>query len=162
MDSMTAFAIALIAMAIVFNLALAFRAYQDSKTKDQNLKEDILAVLLAQRDKQNSNMHLDVSELSAKIDRLHAELSKISADKMGQKNLLPVLGALLEKMNTPTEPQPSPLPKNEPIPSDDHSVFSHAIRLAKENVSPEKIVSICGIDLSEAELIVKIHGAAKD
>jgi len=37
-------------------------------------------------------------------------------------------------------------------------VFNHAIRLAKENQPAQKLVEICGIEPSEAELIVRMHG----
>ena len=39
-----------------------------------------------------------------------------------------------------------------------HLMYSHAIRLAKEQVSLDKIVEICGINRSEAELILQMHG----
>ena len=74
---------------------------------------------------------------------------------------MPLLSAVVERLeNTPsahpdnsTEKASTTLEK-----PDEHSVFNHAIRLAKENQPAQKLVDICGIEPSEAELIVRMHG----
>jgi uncharacterized membrane protein YgaE (UPF0421/DUF939 family) len=159
MDNYLYLAIGLVSMAIVFTLVLAFRLYQDQKQKDLDLKNELAALI--QSNKPTANEEL-VEELREELDLLRNELKKIHFQKETSAQTLTVLTALLKKIEDASKPESSREPERSPTyGSYDHSVFSHAIRLAKEKMSPEKIVEICGIDLSEAEIIVQIHGPAE-
>jgi seryl-tRNA synthetase len=146
-------------MAIVFTLVLAYRLYQDQKQKDLDLRNELASLI--QSNKPTANAEL-VEELREELDLLRNELKKIHSQKETSTQTLTVLTALLKKIEDTQKPaSPRDSEPHSAQNGDDHSVFSHAIRLAKERMSPERIVEICGIDLSEAEIIVQIHGPAE-
>lgn len=159
MDNFFYLAVGLLSMAIVFTLVLAYRLYQDQKQKDLDLRNELTSLI--QSNKPTANTEL-VEELREELDLLRNELKKIHSQKETSTQTLTVLTALLKKIEDVQKPGSSREPEhNTARHDDDHSVFSHAIRLAKERMSPEKIVEICGIELSEAEIIVQIHGPAE-
>jgi LPS O-antigen subunit length determinant protein (WzzB/FepE family) len=156
MDNFFYLAVGLLAMAIVFTLVLAYRLYQDQKQKDLDLNNQLAGLI--QSNKQTANEGL-IEELREELDLLRSDLKKIHSQKETSTQTLTVLTALLKKIEDAQQPaSPRESERYSAQNGDDHSVFSHAIRLAKEKMSPEKIVEICGIELSEAEIIVKIHG----
>ena len=155
MDNFYYISLAIIALGIIVSLFISFRVYRDSKEKESEFGESINS-FISQQAKQTDDLQL----LSAEIAELRSQLQKLGHQKT-DSHLLPLLTAVVERLEqTPissTEAnKESQAPQAEQ--QDEHSVFNHAIRLAKENKSAEKIVAICGIEASEAELIVRMHG----
>ena len=155
MDNFYYISLAVIVVAIVLSLIISFRIYRESK-KNEAAFRDELASFISQQSKQT----IELQSLSGEIENLRAEMGKLGSHKT-DSHLMPLLSAVVERLeNTPTahpgnttEKASTTLEK-----PDEHSVFNHAIRLAKENQPAQKLVDICGIEPSEAELIVRMHG----
>lgn len=151
MDNIFFLTVAVLIMAILFSMILAFRLYRDSQQREANLKMEVLS-LLAEK------AGADREELQEIRDQVNALRRDLKTQSNGP-NLAPVMTALLHKLDT-AEKASSGSPSNLSSTRDDHSVFNHAIRLAKENHPAEKLVEVCGIELAEAELIVRMHGTS--
>jgi len=95
----------------------------------------------------------DLKPVLKEIESINEKVEALAALTKKNHQLIQLFSVLLEKLDQPQQISE----QKESVTSDEHSVFSHAIRLAKENQSAEKIVSICGIEHSEAELIVRMH-----
>jgi len=158
MDSYFYIAIAAIALALMFSLGLGYRLYRDNKQREANLKDEVLQLIA-----QGSPSGASVQELRKEINALRREVQGFGSRKNSNNQIMPLLTALLEKLDENRAEGQADLPMEDPnYRDDDHSVFTHAIRLAKEDQSVEKIVEICGIEASEAELIVRMHGHQPD
>jgi hypothetical protein len=155
MDNFYYISLAIIAFGIIVSLFISFRVYRDSKEKESEFGESINS-FISQQAKQTDDLQL----LSAEIAELRSQLQKLGHQKT-DSHLLPLLTAVVERLEQ-TQIRSSAANKDSQASQteqqDEHSVFNHAIRLAKENQSAEKIVAICGIETSEAELIVRMHG----
>jgi hypothetical protein len=155
MDNFYYISLAVIVVAIVLSLIISFLIYRESKKNEAAFRDEI-ASFISQQSKQT----IELQSLSGEIENLRAEMGKLGSHKT-DSHLMPLLSAVVERLeNTPTahpgnttEKASTTLEK-----PDEHSVFNHAIRLAKENQPAQKLVDICGIEPSEAELIVRMHG----
>lgn len=155
MDNFYYISLAIIALGIIVSLFISFRVYRDSKEKGSEFGESINS-FISQQAKQTDDLQL----LSAEIAELRSQLQKLGHQKT-DSHLLPLLTAVVERLEqTPLRSSAANKDSqaSQTEQKDEHSVFNHAIRLAKENKSAEKIVAICGIEASEAELIVRMHG----
>ena len=155
MDNFYYISLAIIALGIIVSLFISFRMYRDSKEKESEFGESINS-FISQQAKQTDDLQL----LSAEIAELRSQLQKLGHQKT-DSHLLPLLTAVVERLEqTPLRSSAANKDSqaSQTEQQDEHSVFNHAIRLAKENQSAEKIVAICGIEPSEAELIVRMHG----
>jgi hypothetical protein len=158
MDNFYYTSLAVIALGIILSLFISFRVYRDSKEKDSEFGESINS-FISQQAKQTNDLQL----LSTEIAELRSQLQKLDHQKT-DSHLLPLLTAVVERLEqTPTTSSSANKVSqaSQAEQQDEHSVFNHAIRLAKENQSAEKIVAICGIEPSEAELIVRMHSQNK-
>jgi len=158
MDNFYYISLAIIALGIIVSLFISFRVYRDSKEKDSEFGESINS-FISQQAKQTDDLQL----LSAEIAELRSQLQKLGHQKT-DSHLRPLLTAVVERLEqTPTTSSAANKVSqaSQAEQQDEHSVFNHAIRLAKENQSAEKIVAICGIEPSEAELIVRMHSQNK-
>lgn len=152
MDNLFFITVAVLILAILFSMILAYRLYQDNQRREANLKNEVLS-LLAEKAGADREELQEIREL---VNALRRELKTQGT----APNLAPVMSALMHKLEM-AEKAASSTPNLSPSGNrDDHSVFNHAIRLAKENHNAEKLVEICGIELAEAELIVRMHGNA--
>jgi hypothetical protein len=155
MDNFYYLSLAVIVVAIVLSLIISFRIYRESKKNEAAFRDEI-ASFISQQSKQT----IELQSLSGEIENLRAEMGKLGSHKT-DSHLMPLLSAVVERLeNTPKVHSgntsiKSPTTQGKP---DEHSVFNHAIRLAKENQPAQKLVEICGIEPSEAELIVRMHG----
>jgi hypothetical protein len=155
MDNFYYISLAIIALGIIVSLFISFRVYRDSKEKESEFGDSINSFIYQQA-KQTDDLQL----LSAEIAELRSQLQKLGHQKT-DSHLLPLLTAVVERLEqTPIRSSAANKDSqaSQTEQQDEHSVFNHAIRLAKENQSAEKIVAICGIEPSEAELIVRMHG----
>ena len=155
MDNFYYISLAVIVVAIVLSLIISFRIYRESK-KNEAAFRDELASFISQQSKQT----IELQSLSGEIENLRAEMGKLGSHKT-DSHLMPLLSAVVERLeNTPTAQPGNTTEKASTTleKPDEHSVFNHAIRLAKENQPAQKLVDICGIEPSEAELIVRMHG----
>jgi hypothetical protein len=158
MDNFYYISLAVIALGIIVSLFISFRVYRDGKEQKSEFGESITS-FISQQAKQTSDLQL----LSTEIAELRSQLQKLSHQKT-DSHLLPLLAAVVERLEqTPTTSSAANKVSqaSQAEQQDEHSVFNHAIRLAKENQSAEKIVAICGIEPSEAELIVRMHSQNK-
>ena len=155
MDNFYYLSLAVIVVAIVLSLVISFRIYRESKKNEEEFRDEIASFIT-----QQSKQTIELQSLSGEIENLRAEMVKLGSHR-NDSHLMPLLSAVVERLeNTPTT-QPnntSEKPSTTLEAPDEHSVFNHAIRLAKENHPAQKLVDICGIELSEAELIVRMHG----
>jgi len=154
MDKFYYISLAVICLGIIVSLFISFRVYRDGKEKESEFGESITS-FISQQVKQTSDLQL----LSTEIAELRSQLQKLGYQKI-DSHLLPLLTAVVERLEqTPaTSSAANKVSQaSQAEQQDEHSVFNHAIRLAKENQSAEKIVAICGIEPSEAELIVRMH-----
>ena len=111
-------------------------------------KLEVLSAVTINHDKAE-----DLKTVLKEIESINEKVEALAALTKKNHQLIQLFSVLLEKLDQPQQISE----QKESVTSDEHSVFSHAIRLAKENQSAEKIVSICGIEHSEAELIVRMH-----
>ena len=151
MDNLFFLSIAVIVLAILFSMILAYRLYRDSQQNEANLKAEVLKLLAEKAGTDREELQDIREEMSA----LRREVRTLSSGN----NLAPVMTALIDKLDNTEKAVSQPAASSTGAATrDDHSVFNHAIRLAKDHYPAEKIVEVCGIDLSEAELIVRMHG----
>ena len=158
MDKFYYISLAVICLGIIVSLFISFRVYRDGKEKESEFGESITS-FISQQVKQTSDLQL----LSTEIAELRSQLQKLGYQKT-DSHLLPLLTAVVERLEqTPTTSSAANKVSqaSQAEQQDEHSVFNHAIRLAKENQSAEKIVAIRGIEPSEAELIVRMHSQNK-
>jgi len=134
-------------------------------TGDKNLSRIVAAtaaviilsfyVIFSLYNKPNQSLDPQLQQLSTIIsNRIEHSLSQQLTSQIGdlQKSIPQQLKLLAQADTSPNQSlQITPNEQN-------HLMYSHAIRLAKEQVSLEKIVEICGINRSEAELILQMHG----
>ena len=155
MDNFYYLSLAVIVGAIALSLIISFRIYRESKKNEAAFRDEI-ASFVSQQSKQT----IELQSLSGEIENLRAEMGKLGANK-NDSHLMPLLSAVVERLENSPTTQSSSTSEKKSIPPDnpdEHSVFNHAIRLAKENQPAQKLVEICGIEPSEAELIVRMHG----
>jgi len=122
--------------------------YLDLRRILSNQKLEVLSAVTIDHDKAE-----DLKPALKEIESINEKIEALAALTKKNHQLIQLFSVLLEKLDQPQQISE----QKESVTSDEHSVFSHAIRLAKENQSAEKIVSICGIEHSEAELIVRMH-----
>jgi len=134
---------------IAFSIALILIIlYLDLRRILNHQKLEVLSAVTIDHDKAK-----DLKPVLKEIESINEKVEALAALTKKNHQLIQLFSVLLEKLDQPQQISE----QKESITSDEHSVFSHAIRLAKENQSAEKIVSICGIEHSEAELIVRMH-----
>ncbi|HHZ70421.1 MAG TPA: DUF2802 domain-containing protein [Methylococcaceae bacterium] len=134
-------------------------------TGDKNLSRIVAAtavviilsfyVIFSLYNKPGQSLDPQLQQLSTIIsNRIEQSLSQQLTSQIGelQKSIPQQLKLLAQVDASPKQSlQITPNEQN-------HLMYSHAIRLAKEQVSLDKIVEICGINRSEAELILQMHG----
>ena len=155
MDTLYYLSFVIITLALIGSIYLGYITFNENRKRESELKEEILQLIA----KQNlSNKNTD-SNLIA-IDALRNELTEIINTKTDGSHLIPLLSSLAERLESQggASANDARSTSSKTSNNDDHSVYNHAIRLAKENQPAEKIVEICGIEPSEAELIVRMHG----
>lgn len=155
MDLIFYLVIGIIVMAIVFSMAVGYRIYQDEKTKETAIASQLN--YLAQLTKENNSQ---IKMLADEITSFRSNDTTSSGNEHLSQEIVALLSLIVEKLDAKDSAQFSSTenrPQNAPSQLDDHSVFQHAIRLAKEHKTPEEIVNICGIQLSEAQLVVQMH-----
>ncbi len=134
---------------IAFSIALILIIlYLDLRRILNHQKLEVLSAVSTDHDKAE-----DLKPVLKEIESINEKVEALAALTKKNHQLIQLFSVLLEKLDQPQQISE----QKESVTSDEHSVFSHAIRLAKENQSAEKIVSICGIEHSEAELIVRMH-----
>ena len=134
---------------IAFSIALILIIlYLDLRRILNHQKLEVLSAVTIDHDKAE-----DLKPVLNEIESINEKVEALAALTKKNHQLIQLFSVLLEKLDQPQQISE----QKESVTSDEHSVFSHAIRLAKENQSAEKIVSICGIEHSEAELIVRMH-----
>jgi len=134
---------------IAFSIALILIIlYLDLRRILNHQKLEVLSAVTINHDKAE-----DLKPVLKEIESINEKVEALAALTKKNHQLIQLFSVLLEKLDQPQQISE----QKESVTSDEHSVFSHAIRLAKENQSAEKIVSICGIEHSEAELIVRMH-----
>ena len=134
---------------IAFSIALILIIlYLDLRRILNHQKLEVLSAVTIDHDKAE-----DLKPVLKEIKSINEKVEALAALTKKNHQLIQLFSVLLEKLDHPQQIAE----QKESVTSDEHSVFSHAIRLAKENQSAEKIVSICGIEHSEAELIVRMH-----
>jgi hypothetical protein len=134
---------------IAFSIALILIIlYLDLRRILNHQKLEVLSAVTIDHDKAE-----DLKPVLKEIESINEKVEALAALTKKNHQLIQLFSVLLEKLDQPQQISE----QKESVTSDEHSVFSHAIRLAKENQSAEKIVSICGIEHSEAELIVRMH-----
>ena len=134
---------------IAFSIALILIIlYLDLRRILNHQKLEVLSAVSIDHDKAE-----DLKPVLKEIESINEKVEALAALTKKNHQLIQLFSVLLEKLDQPQQISE----QKESVTSDEHSVFSHAIRLAKENQSAEKIVSICGIEHSEAELIVRMH-----
>ena len=134
---------------IAFSIALILIIlYLDLRRILNHQKLEVLSAVTIDHDKAE-----DLKPVLKEIESINEKVEALAALTKKNHQLIQLFSVLLEKLDQPQQISE----QKESATSDEHSVFSHAIRLAKENQSAEKIVSICGIEHSEAELIVRMH-----
>ena len=134
---------------IAFSIALILIIlYLDLRRILNHQKLEVLSAVTIDQDKAE-----DLKPVLKEIESINEKVEALAALTKKNHQLIQLFSVLLEKLDQPQQISE----QKESVISDEHSVFSHAIRLAKENQSAEKIVSICGIEHSEAELIVRMH-----
>jgi hypothetical protein len=134
---------------IAFSIALILIIlYLDLRRILNHQKLEVLSAVTIDHDKAE-----DLKPILKEIESINEKVEALAALTKKNHQLIQLFSVLLEKLDQPQQTSE----QKESVTSDEHSVFSHAIRLAKENQSAEKIVSICGIEHSEAELIVRMH-----
>jgi hypothetical protein len=134
---------------IAFSIALILIIlYLDLRRILNHQKLEVLSAVTIDNDKAE-----DLKPVLKEIESINEKVEALAALTKKNHQLIQLFSVLLEKLDQPQQISE----QKESVTSDEHSVFSHAIRLAKENQSAEKIVSICGIEHSEAELIVRMH-----
>ena len=157
MDNFYYISLVIVSIAIAITLFISFRIYRNHRDNEQSVQDE-LSSFINQQSKQAIELESILNEISA----LKVEVQKISA-KNTDSHLLPLLSAVVERLeNTPITTSSQQTEKTSPHfleKDNEHSVFNHAIRLAKENQPAQKIVDICGIEPSEAELIVRMHSS---
>jgi alpha-N-acetylglucosamine transferase len=154
MDNFYYLSLAVIVVAIVLSLIISFSIYRESKKNEASFRDEI-ASFISQQSKQT----IELQSLSSEIENLRAEIGKLGSHKT-DSHLMPLLSAVVKRLeNTPKVHSGNTSVKSSTTQEkpDEHSVFNHAIRLAKENQPAQKLVEICGIEPSEAELIVRMH-----
>jgi hypothetical protein len=158
MDTFYYLSFAVISAGIVGSVFLGYKTFTENRKREDALKEEILQLLA----KQNaSNLNADKNRID--IEALRKEFTEIAKTKTDGNHLMPLLSSLAERLDSQSSNSSSGISGHvKTSTDDDHSVYNHAIRLAKENQTAEKIVEICGIEPSEAELIVRMHGAGTD
>ncbi|MGA0987258.1 MAG: DUF2802 domain-containing protein [Flavobacteriaceae bacterium] len=134
---------------VAFSIALILIIlYLDLRRILNNQKLEVLSAITREQDKGE-----EFKPILKEIHTLDEKIEALAVLTKKNHQLIQLYTVLLEKLDQPQQITE----QKESVKSDEHSVFSHAIRLAKENQSAEKIVSICGIEHSEAELIVRMH-----
>ncbi len=134
-------------------------------TGDKNLSRIVAAttviiilsfyVIFSLYNKPDQSLDPQLQQLSTIIsNRIEHSLSQQLTSQIGDlQKSIPQQLKLLDQADNSSKQSLQITPKEQ-----NHLMYSHAIRLAKEQVSLEKIVEICGINRSEAELILQMHG----